>query len=206
MTLIAYAHVLNITLLTKCWLLSYLVKVDYVESCKNFVKHAHNQCWTDIQKNPNTISDITFDIYHWIIKVMKSIHLISKFQFKYHKLWNPSKILFPCQDLAFLTIFSALDVPIKGFKFCLDTINNRTFFSDPICLECLGVWSLIGLSFSCNSIVIQFVIKEQLEDLTHMLCFWIPCYKLWNPSKILFPCQDLEFLTIFNALDAPLNY
>ncbi len=58
MTFITYAHVLNITLLTKCWLLSYLVKVDYVESCKNFVKHVCKQCWMDIPTNPNTISEL----------------------------------------------------------------------------------------------------------------------------------------------------
>jgi len=41
-------------------------------------------------------------------------------------------------------------------------------------LECLNV---IGL--------IQFAINEQLKDLTHMICFQIPCYKLYKKELFL---------------------
>jgi hypothetical protein len=68
-----------------------------------------------------------------------------------------------------LTIFSVLDVPIGGFKFCLDTKNNGALPLDLACLERLIV-----------IIATQFAINEQLKDLTHMICFGIPCYKLYK--------------------------
>ncbi len=48
------------------------------------------------------------------------------------------------------------------------------------CLKRLSVLSLVNLLYSCNSIAIQFAIKEQVKDLTHMFCFQIPCYKLYK--------------------------
>jgi hypothetical protein len=34
-------------------------------------------------------------------------------------------------------------------------------------------------------ITIQFATNESLKDLTHMFCFWIPCYKL-NKEGLFF--------------------
>jgi len=36
--------------------------------------------------------------------------------------------------------------------------------------------------YDCNSIVIQFTSKEQLKDLTHMICLRIPFYKLYRKN------------------------
>ncbi len=66
-------------------------------------------------------------------------------------------------------IFNALDVPIKGFQVFLDTKNNGALPLDLAYLECLSV-----------IIVTPFANNEQLKDLTHMLCIWIPCYKLYK--------------------------
>ncbi len=47
--------------------------------------------------------------------------------------------------IPFFTIFSAPDVPIGGFKFCLDTRNNRALSLDLTYLENLSVQSFAGL-------------------------------------------------------------
>ncbi len=72
-------------------------------------------------------------------------------------------------SIPFLTIFSALDAPIGEFKYFLDAKINGFFPLDPAYLEHLNV-----------IVAIQFATNEQLKDLTHMLCFQIPCYKLYE--------------------------
>jgi len=62
--------------------------------------------------------------------------------------------------IMFLIIFNALEVSIKGIKFCLNTRNNGAF---PLDLACLKHFNVV--------IAIQFAIKEQLKDLTQMFCF-----------------------------------
>jgi len=58
-------------------------------------------------------------------------------------------------------IFSAQMHQYKGFKFVLDTINNKTFLLDSAYPEHLSVQSPTNLPSSCNLITIQFAIKEE---------------------------------------------
>ncbi len=67
-----------------------------------------------------------------------------------------------------MTIFSALDAPIGGVQKKIN-IKNGAFPLDLACFEHLSV-----------IVVTQFVNNEQLKDLTHMFCFEIPCYKLYE--------------------------
>jgi hypothetical protein len=71
-------------------------------------------------------------------------------------------------------------MPIERVKFCLDIKNNGAFPLDPVDHECLSLLSSVVLSYSCNSIVIQFTTNEQLKYLTHIICFRIPCFKLYK--------------------------
>ncbi len=57
----------------------------------------------------------------------------------------------------------------EWFNFCLDTKNNWALPLDLVCFEHLSV---------------TIVTNEQLKDLTHMHCLWIPCYKLYK--EVLF--------------------
>jgi len=57
----------------------------------------------------------------------------------------------------------------EGFKFCLNTKNNKAHPLDLAYLECLNA-----------IIATQFATNEQLKDLTHMFCLRISCYKLYK--------------------------
>ncbi len=75
-----------------------------------------------------------------------------------------------------LAIFSVLNAPIGGVQVFLNIRNNRALPLDLACPKCLSVWSMVGLSYNCNSIAS----KEQLKKLFHMICLQIPCYKLYK--------------------------
>jgi hypothetical protein len=77
--------------------------------------------------------------------------------------------------ISFLTIFNALYVPIRGVQILFRHKNNGTL---PLNLACLKHLNVI--------IVTQFATNEQLKDLTHMFCFWIPCYKLYKESLFFY--------------------
>jgi hypothetical protein len=42
----------------------------------------------------------------------------------------------------------------------------------------------------------QYATKEQLKDLTHMICFLIPCYKLYK-EDLLFYVFTLKYMCHF---------
>jgi hypothetical protein len=53
----------------------------------------------------------------------------------------------------------------KGFKFFLDTKNNKALPLDLACPKCLSVQSPASLPYV---VATQFATEKQLEDLTHM--------------------------------------
>jgi hypothetical protein len=76
--------------------------------------------------------------------------------------------------IPFFTFFSALDAPIEGVQVLFEhkkKWNPPLGFSLPWMIKC----------YSCNSITTN----EQLKDLTHMLCFQIPCYKPYEEGFFL---------------------
>jgi len=80
-----------------------------------------------------------------------------------------------------------------GFKFFSNLKNNGTLPLDLACFERLSV-----------IVAIQFAINEQLKDLTHMVCFQIPCYKLYKES--LFSCNlTLKYMCHFGMSLKRLN-
>ncbi len=84
-------------------------------------------------------------------------------------------------SIPFWTIFSALNTPIGRvqvlFK-CQKQWNPPLGSGMPWRFKC----------YNCNSIPIN----EQLKDLTHMFCFWIPCYKLYKEG-LLFHILTLKY-------------
>jgi hypothetical protein len=64
---------------------------------------------------------------------------------------------------------------------------------DLVCLECLSV-----------IIATQFATTEQLKDLTHMLCFQIPCYKLYKEG-LFFYVLTLKYMCHFGVSLKKLN-
>jgi hypothetical protein len=66
-------------------------------------------------------------------------------------------------------ILSALDAPIGGIK---SFFRPKKKWSPPFGSSL--PWML--KCYSCNSIATN----EQLKDLTHMFCLWIPFYKLYK--------------------------
>jgi hypothetical protein len=82
----------------------------------------------------------------------------------------------------------------------LGTKNNKTLPLDFVRLECLSVQSLVGLPYV---VATQFTIKT-LEDLTHMLCFLIPCHKLYKEG-VLFYVFTLKYTCHFGMNSKKLN-
>jgi hypothetical protein len=80
-------------------------------------------------------------------------------------------------NFLFLMIFSVPNVLIKRVQVLFKHQKQWTPPPrlDPTCLERLNV-----------IVAIQFATNEQVKDLTHMFCFWIPCYKLYKEG--LFSC------------------
>ncbi len=88
-------------------------------------------------------------------------------------------------SIYFLTIFSPLDAPIRRIQVFLRHKNNGTFPLDLACLECLNV-----------IVATQFATHEQLKDLIHMLCLWIPCCKLYKKGLFSY-VFTLEYMCHF---------
>ncbi len=53
-------------------------------------------------------------------------------------------------------------------------------------------------------IAIQFATKEQLKDLTHIFCFWIPCYKLYKEGVFSY-VFTLKYMCHFEMNSKNLN-
>jgi hypothetical protein len=70
-----------------------------------------------------------------------------------------------------LTIFSASDVPLEGVQVLFTHQKQWSLLLDLACFEHLNVM-----------VVTQFATNEQPKDLTHMLCFQIPCCKLYKKN------------------------
>jgi hypothetical protein len=84
--------------------------------------------------------------------------------------------------IPFLTISNALDTLIGGVQVlfrCKKKWSPPLGFGMPWVLKC----------YNCNSIAIN----EQLKNLTHMFCFLIPCYKLYEKG-LLFYVLTLKYM------------
>ncbi len=86
-------------------------------------------------------------------------------------------------SVSFLMIFNVTNAPRGGVQVLFRHKKKWSLplgFGLPWTLKC----SLVGLLYSCNSIcysiTTQFATKEQLKNLTHMLCLWISCYILYK--------------------------
>ncbi len=76
-------------------------------------------------------------------------------------------------SIMFLMIFIAPYAQIRGIRVllgCQKQWSPPLGFGLPWTFKC----------YSCNSITTQFTTNEQLKDLIHMFCLWIPYYKLYK--------------------------
>jgi hypothetical protein len=76
----------------------------------------------------------------------------------------------------------------KGFKFFLNTKNNKAHPLDLAYLERLECLNVI--------IATQFATNEQLKDLIHMFCLRISCYKLYKKRFVLL-CSHIKIHVSF---------
>jgi hypothetical protein len=79
------------------------------------------------------------------------------------------------------------------FKFCLHAKNNGALPLDLTYFEHLNI-----------IVATQFAINEQLKDLTHMLCLWIPCYQLYKEG-LFFYILTLKYMCHFGMSLKKLN-
>ncbi len=96
-------------------------------------------------------------------------------------------------SIPFLTIFNALDAPIRGVEFFFKHLKkwNPPLGSGlPWAFKC----------YSCNLIVTN----EQLKYWTHILYFWIPCYILYKEG-LFFDVFTLKYMCHFRMNWKKLN-
>jgi hypothetical protein len=95
--------------------------------------------------------------------------------------------------IPFLTIFILWNTLIRGVQFFCKWQKQWSTplgFALPWMLKC----------YNCNSIATN----EQLKDLTHMLCLWIPCYKLYKKG-LFFYVFTLKYMCHFGMSWKKLN-
>jgi len=95
--------------------------------------------------------------------------------------------------ISFLTIFNASDMPIERIQILF--IHQKQWscplgFGLPWVFKC----------YNHNSITTN----EQLKDLTHMFCFWIPCHKLCKEG-LFFCVFKLKYMCNFGMSWKKLN-
>ncbi len=89
-------------------------------------------------------------------------------------------------SIPFLTIFNAPNVTIQ-------VLLTRQLPLDLTYFEHLNI-----------IVATQFAINEQLKDLTHMLCLWIPCYQLYREGLFSY-ILTLKYMCHFGMSFKKLN-
>jgi hypothetical protein len=95
--------------------------------------------------------------------------------------------------ITFLMIFSALDAPIGGVQIFF---RHPKKWNPPL-------WSALPWVFKCCSCNL-IATNEQLKYWTHILCFWIPYYKLYKEG-LFFYVLTLKYMCHFRTNWKKLN-
>ncbi len=96
-------------------------------------------------------------------------------------------------SIPFFTISNAPNVPIRKVQVLFRHIKQ---WSLPLRSSLLWMFKC----YSCNSIATN----KQLKDLTHMFCFWMPCYKLYKESLFSY-VLTLKYMCHFGMSFKKLN-